>query len=72
MRPMRGNSSQRRRPTDDQRTFFEALMVMRERYASRGNEDATAVIGVHHAIALANTALANSPMPARSRRTTAN
>ena len=57
---MTGNSSHQRRATSDERSFFEALVAMRARYVARDADDATSTIGVHHAIAAANAALANA------------
>jgi hypothetical protein len=63
---MTGNGNSHRRPTDEQRTFFEALVGMRDRYAHRGTDDAEAVIGLRQAIVVANSAMAAlSPPPAR-------
>jgi hypothetical protein len=60
---MTGNGRSHRRPTDEQRAFFEALVGMRDRYAHRGTDDAEPVIGVHHAIVAANTAMAHLLSP---------
>lgn len=57
---MTRHGSSHRRPTDEQRAFFEALVRMRDRYAHRGTEDAEAVMGLHHAIVIANTAMAQT------------
>lgn len=56
---MTGHGSSHGRPTDEQRAFFEALVGMRNRYSHRGTEDAEAVMGLHHAIVFANTAMAH-------------
>jgi hypothetical protein len=57
------NRSFHRRPSDEQRAFFEALLGMRDRYAHRGSEDAESVIGVRHAIVAATTAMAEGGLP---------
>jgi hypothetical protein len=65
---MTGSGGSHRRPTDEQRAFFETLVGMRERYAHRGTDDAESVIGLRHAIVAANAAiasLASSPPPGR-------
>ena len=54
-------NSHHRRPTDEQRAFFEALVGMRTRYASRGTEDTKTAIGLRHAIVAANAAMAGQP-----------
>jgi hypothetical protein len=61
---MTRNPSSHRRPTDEQRTFFEALVGMRDRYAHRGTDDAESVIGLRHAIVAANSAMAQLAPPA--------
>lgn len=66
---MTGSGSHHRRPSDQDRAFFEAIAVMRGRYATRGAEDATAVISVRHAIVEANTAMARH-LPSPSARLT--
>ncbi|HSK93077.1 MAG TPA: hypothetical protein VLA76_03360 [Candidatus Angelobacter sp.] len=53
-------TSHHRRPSDEERAFFERLLELRRRYAARGFDDAEPVIGVHHAIAVANTAMADA------------
>jgi hypothetical protein len=62
---MTGNGRSQRRPTDEQRAFFEALVGMRDRYAHRGTDDAESVIGLRHAIVAANSAMAHLSPPAR-------
>jgi hypothetical protein len=60
---MTGNGSNHRphrRPSDEQRAFFEAILGMRDRYAHRGSEDAESVIGLRHAIVAATTAMAEA------------
>jgi hypothetical protein len=54
---MMSMGSQHRRPSDDERAFFEAIVVMRGRYATRGRDDALPVTNLHHAIAIANAAM---------------
>lgn len=56
---MTGNSHHR--PSDEDRAFFERLVVLRRRYAARGTDDAEPVIGLHHAIVSANAAMAGVP-----------
>ena len=55
-----------RRPNDQERAFFEAIVVMRGRYATRDIDDATPVMGLHHVIASVNAAMRDanaSPAP---------
>jgi hypothetical protein len=54
---MAGTGSHHPRPSDDERAFFEAIVVMRRRYAARGRDDALPVTDLHHAIATANAAM---------------
>ena len=54
---------QHRRPSDDERAFFEAIVAMRSRYAVRGREDALPVTNLHHAIATANAAMKATDTP---------
>lgn len=54
---MTTNGRHHRRPSDEERAFFEAIVGLRARYATRGADDAAPVIGLHHAIASANAAL---------------
>lgn len=56
---MTGNSHHR--PSDEDRAFFERLLMLRRRYAARGTDDAEPVIGLHHAIVSANAAMADVP-----------
>lgn len=49
------------RPSDEERAFFERLLMLRRRYAAKGTDDAEPVIGLHHAIVSANAAMANVP-----------
>lgn len=61
---MTGTSDAHRRPTDEERAFFEALVTLRARYAARGVDDATSVIGLRHAIVAANATMADrAPSP---------
>ena len=69
---MTGTGSQHRRPSDDERAFFEAIVVMRGRYAARGREDARPVMNLHHAIATANAAMKATDHPETRRLGTAN
>lgn len=43
-----------RRPTREDRAFFEDLVALRRRYATRGTDDGTAVATVRHVIGIAN------------------
>jgi hypothetical protein len=43
-----------RRPTREERAFFEDLVALRQWYASRGTDDGIAVATVRHVIATAN------------------
>lgn len=43
-----------RRPTREERAFFEDLVALRRWYASRGAEDGIAVVTMHHVIGSAN------------------
>jgi hypothetical protein len=53
--PMTPNrSGQHRRPTDDDRRFFDALVLLRGKYAERGPQDATPIQSLANAIASAN------------------
>ena len=54
---MMGIGSPQRRPSDDDRVFFEALVVMRDRYTARGRDDRQPVTNLHHAIAIADAAM---------------
>jgi hypothetical protein len=47
-------SGQHRRPTDDDRRFFDALVLLRGLYAERGPQDATPIQSLANAIASAN------------------
>lgn len=47
-------SGQHRRPTDDDRRFFDALVLLRGLYAERGPQDATPMESIASAIASAN------------------
>lgn len=58
---MTPNGSHPRRPSDEERAFFDAIVGLRARYADRGADDATSVIGLHHVIASANAAMPNEP-----------
>lgn len=50
-----------RRPSTEERQFFEALIALRARHAD-GTEDVRPVIALHHAIALANAEM-RTPAP---------
>ena len=60
---MTGIGSHHRRPSDDERAFFEAIVVMRGRYADRGRDDALPVADLRHAIATANAAMKATDSP---------
>jgi hypothetical protein len=63
-RVMTGMGGSHRRPTDADRAFFEILLVLRNRYAARGIDDATSAIGLRHAIVAANATMADAaPSP---------
>jgi hypothetical protein len=47
-------NGQHRRPTDDDRRFFDALVLLRGMYAERGPQDATPIQSLASAIASAN------------------
>jgi hypothetical protein len=52
---MTGNrGTHARRPTDDDRRFFDALVLLRRLYAERGPQDATPMQTIASAIASAN------------------
>jgi hypothetical protein len=55
-----------RRPTREERAFFEELVALRQWYASRGTDDGMAVATVHHVIAVANAAMRRAVEPART------
>lgn len=46
-----------RRPTREERAFFEDLVVLRTRYAERGADDDAGVASVRNVIAAANAAM---------------
>ena len=50
-------SRHNRRPTDDDRRFFDALVLLRGLYAARGPQDTTPMETVASAIASANGSL---------------
>ena len=50
----RNRSEHHRRPTDDDRRFFDALILLRGLYAERGPQDATPMESIANAIASAN------------------
>ena len=50
----RNRNGQNRRPTDDDRRFFDALVFLRGLYAERGPQDATPMETIASAIASAN------------------
>jgi hypothetical protein len=58
---VRMTTDSRRGPTDEERAFFETLLVLRRRYATRSDDDRYPVIGLHHVIAMANAAMAGVP-----------
>ena len=64
---MKGNGINHRRPSDEQRAFFEALVIMRGRYASRDADDAMPAMSLHHAIGRANALMADRPLFAAPR-----
>lgn len=55
-----------RRPTGEERAFFEDLVALRQWYASRGAEDDIAVVTMHHVIGSANAAMRRSAPPPRT------
>jgi hypothetical protein len=56
-----------RQATDEERTFFEALIGLRATYRRRGSADAEGVMSLHHAIATANAANAEAMSPRDTR-----
>lgn len=65
---MTGNGGHHhRRPTEADRAFFEALLVLRDRYAARNEDDANPVIGVRHAIVAASAAMADDALASKHR-----
>jgi hypothetical protein len=53
-----------RRPTREERAFFDDLVALRTWYASRGSDDGIAVATVRHVIAAANAEMRRSgPAP---------
>jgi hypothetical protein len=56
-----------RQATDEERTFFEALLRLRSTYRRRGSADAESVMLVRHAIATTNAAFANATRPRGTR-----
>lgn len=58
---MTPNGRHTRRPSDEERAFFDAIVDLRARYTARGADDATPIIGLHHAIASANAAMSDAP-----------
>ena len=52
-----------RRPSREDRAFFEDLVVLRQWYASRGVDDGISVATVHHVIGAANAQM-RRPSPA--------
>ena len=50
----RNRNGQNRRPTDDDRRFFDVLVFLRGLYAERGPQDATPMETIASAIASAN------------------
>ena len=60
---MTGNGMHHERPSAEQRAFFEALVAMRGRYASRSSDDVMPVMSLHHAIGRANAAMADAARP---------
>jgi hypothetical protein len=61
--PMARDIAHHRQATDEERTFFETLVGLRATYRHRGSADAEGVMSVHHAIATANAALAETMTP---------
>ena len=55
-----------RRPSREDRAFFEDLVILRQWYASRGAEDEMAVATMHHVIGAANAAMRRSSSVART------
>lgn len=47
----RNRTGQHRRPTDDDRRFFDALILLRGLYAERGPQDATPIESIASVIA---------------------
>lgn len=43
-----------RKPSRDDRAFFETLVTLRDRYPAMAAADAEGLVGLHHAIALSN------------------
>ncbi len=64
---MTANGMHHERPSAEQRAFFEALVVMRGRYASRSSDDAMPVMSLHHAIGRANALMADGRLSGTSR-----
>ena len=57
----RNRSGQDRRPTDEDRRFFDGLLFMRGLYAERGPQDATPVATIASVIASVNGSFQASP-----------
>jgi hypothetical protein len=59
----RSRSEQSRRPTDEDRRFFDGLLFMRGLYAERGPQDVTPVATIANVIASVNGSFKASPQP---------
>jgi hypothetical protein len=59
----RNRSGQSRRPTDEDRRFFDGLLFMRGLYAERGPQDVTPVASLASVIASVNGSFQASPLP---------
>jgi hypothetical protein len=59
----RNRSGQSRRPTDEDRRFFDGLLFMRGLYAERGPRDVTPVTTIANVIASVNGSFQASPQP---------
>jgi hypothetical protein len=59
----RNRSGQSRRPTDEDRRFFDGLLFMRGLYAERGPQDVTPVATIANVIASVNGSFKASPQP---------
>jgi hypothetical protein len=55
-----------RRPTREERAFFDAIVTLRTWYAGRGTDDDIAVATVHHVIAAANAEMRRTVQAPRS------
>ena len=59
----RNRSEQSRRPTDEDRRFFDGLLFMRGLYAEKGPQDATPVATIASIIAAVNGSFRASAQP---------